>query len=35
MNRKAIQDLLRVTPGDPESTVRANLVEALSEVCTI
>ena len=34
MNRKAIQDLLRVSPGDPESTVRANLVQALRQILT-
>ena len=29
MDKKVIQDLLRVTAGDPESTVRTNLVQAL------
>jgi hypothetical protein len=29
VDKKAIKDLLRVTPGDPESAVRANLVQAL------
>jgi hypothetical protein len=34
VDKKAIQDLLRVTPGDPESTVRANLVQALRQILT-
>jgi hypothetical protein len=29
VDKTAIKDLLRVTPGDPESTVRANLAQAL------
>jgi hypothetical protein len=34
MNRKAIQDVLRVISGDPEPTVRANLVQALRQILT-
>jgi hypothetical protein len=29
VDKKAIQDLLRVTPSDSESTVRGNLIQAL------